>query len=149
MPKAIDRTFEVSQDGHLPATARAFIAGQLQLYAGGDVRLHISRPKRTTKANAFYWAGIIEPIRLALLEAGQPAPAEAIHEVFKRRYLPPRTVTVLGEEHWLSPTTTTLDQTAFSDFIESIKHDEDVIALGVYIEDPDGDFRSYTIAEPA
>ena len=149
MPKAIDKTWTVDERGHLPRSAREHIAGQLKLYAGRDVRVRLSRPKRTTKANAYYWSQIIEPIRIALLEAGQPAPAEAIHEVMKRRYLEPRTTTVFDEEHWMPPTTTDLDQTDFSDYIENVKHDEDVIALGVYIPDPDGDFRSYRLAEPA
>ncbi|MDX1545606.1 MAG: hypothetical protein R3247_01380 [Rhodothermales bacterium] len=148
MPQAVDMTWTVGDDGHLPRAARRFLAAQLKLYAGGEVRIRLSRPKRTTKANAYYWAAVIQPIRAALLEAGQVASAEDVHELFKARYLAPRVAEVFGEAHVLSGSTAELDQTAFFEYVEAIRTDEDVLALGVFVEDAPESLRSHRISDP-
>lgn len=150
MPKALDETFYVTDDGKLADQRRAeWLRSQLQLYAGGQVRIRIGRPKRSTRANAYYWGVVIATVREALMEAGMPVSAEALHVHFKRRYLEPRTTCVLGIDHVLDPTTTDMDSTEFSYYIEAIKEDEDVRRLGVYIPEPDENMRSSRIAEPA
>lgn len=149
MPHSLDLVFDVDEDGRLTDRRRArWMWEQLRFYAGGKVRIRISRPKRSNRANAYYWACIIEPIRKALMESGQVLTAEAIHSHFKAKYLPVRTVTVFDVDHVLPGTTTELDQTEFHDFIESIKNDEDVLNLGIYFEEPEEDYKSYAIAEP-
>lgn len=158
MPRATDIVCEVSPDGKIPKRHSAHIRDQLKLYAGGDVRIRVSRPKRSSRANAFYWAGIIEPIRIGMTEAGlgmMTAPdgtptmvtSEALHYHFKCKHLPFRTAYIFGKDVVLPPTTTELDQTAFSDYIEAIKTDEEVLQLGIFFEEPES-FRSYSIAEP-
>ncbi len=151
MPRATDETFDVAEDGTLTDRRRAaWLWDQLKLYAGGQVRIRISRPKRSTAANAYYWGVVLAAIREAMMDAGHPVSAEALHHHFKALYLEPRWVQVFHYTHMMPPTTTDLDQTAFAEYIESIKQDQAVLALGVYIPEPDAGydaFRSYKIAE--
>ena len=147
MPKALDIVLDVDADGHLDRRRALWIRDYLALYAGGQVRIQVSRPHRTSRANSYYWAGVIEPIRVALMEAGRPVDAEILHELFKARYLAPRPVEVFGQSATLPPTTTNLDMTGFSDYIEAIKNDEDVRRLGVWFEDQPGSLRSFSIEE--
>lgn len=149
MPLPIDVTLEVDEKGKLVDRRRAeWLWSNLRLYAGSEVRIRISRPKRSTRANAYYWGVVIETIRRALLDAGQAISAEALHEHFKRLYLPARAVCVFGVDHVLPGSTADLDSTTFADYIEAIKQDEDVLTLGVYIPEPEPGLKSYAIAEP-
>ena len=137
MPRKVDIVAQVDEQGRLSKTRRQWLASQLRLYAGGDVRIQISRPKRSNKANAYLWGVIYPEIQRKAAEAGYAWSAEAIHEVMKRRYLEARILEVMGETHVLAGSSAELDSTAFYDFIESVKMDEDVIALGCYFPEPD------------
>lgn len=145
MPKPFEIIAEV-KGGHLPEPVRRQIAATLQLFDGGMVSVKISRPRRTTESNRYYWGVVIAAIQSELVVVGRPASSEAVHIYFRDKYLPARAETVGGREVVLPPTTTELDQTAFSDYIEHIKHDELTLALDVWIEDPPDDLRSYRIA---
>lgn len=158
MPRATDDTFDVDEDGRITDRRRAeWVWSQIKLYAGRKVRIRISSPKRSTRANAYYWSCIIEPIRLAMMEAGHPHSAETIHRHFKALYLAPIEAHVAGIDHVWEPTTTDLDSTAFSEYIAAIREDETVRAMNVYFPEPEpdeyqeeyGTFKSYAIAEPA
>src|SRR5690625_6475658 len=39
-------------------------------FAGREVRIRISSPKRSTQANRYYWKAIIDKIRQGMIEAG-------------------------------------------------------------------------------
>lgn len=162
MPRALDISTTASEDGRLPKGVSRRIRDHLALFGGREVRIRISSPKRSTQANAYYWAGIIDPIRTAMIEAGigffediapggevvlKPVMAETIHRYFKRKYLPVQTASVFGEPMTIEPTTTDLGSTEFADYIEAIRQDPQVLQLGVYFDDPDGPFKSHTIAE--
>ena len=147
MPRRLELIVSVDEDGNLPKMTRVHIGMYLSLYAGGEVQINLGPKKRSTRANSFYWRNIISPIRMALLESGQAHSAEAIHEVFKRRYLDVTAETLFGEEV-ARYTTTRLDSTEFYFYLEAIRTDEDVIALGVVFPEEETAFRSYTIAEP-
>jgi len=148
---------DVSEDGRLPKSRRDQIAGHLQLFAGGPVRIQIGRPKRSSRANRFYWRCVIGVVHEAMIDAGigfmetndgiQMVTAEALHTLFKYKYLEPQTAVLFGDDVTLPPTTTTLDSTSFHYFIEQIKNDPQVRQLGVHFPEPDGEFRSYSIAE--
>lgn len=127
---------------------RVLLGGQLKLYAGREVRIQVSSPKRSNKANAFYWVGVIGEIQRAAAEAGHAVSANALHEYFKAKYLSPTTEDVWGEEVTIPPSTAKLDSTAFHEYIESIRMDETVLALGVYFDEPEG-LRSYSIEDLA
>lgn len=151
MPRAIDEVLELDAEGRFCQLNRLrwLFVEYIKLFAPGDVRIRISRPQRSTAANRYYWGVVIKVIRQGCLEAGQVVSAEALHEHFKARYLDPRVVEVLGKERVLPPSTVKLDSTAFYDYIESIKTDEDVVQLGVYIPPPDdGRWKSYSLEEP-
>lgn len=155
MPMPLDETFDVGEDGQLADRRRAaWLWSQIKLYAGRRVRIRVSAPKRSTRANAYYWGVVLDTIRRACMDAGQPVSAEELHHHFKALYLPARTFEVMGIDHVMPGSTAQLDSTSFADYIEAIKQDEQVLALGCYIPDPDeyeereGAFRSYAIAEP-
>lgn len=153
MPQAVDFTCTVSDEGHLPKTRRKFIQQTLGLYAGRDVRIRITTPKRSSAANRYYWGVVIQTIREGLMNAGRPVSAEVLHEHFKREYLPARVVEVFGTTHVLPGSTAELDSTTFHDYIEAIKTDEAVIELGVYIPEPgeygESKWRSHALVEMA
>lgn len=157
MPRAIEIITEVDSEGKIPKKYTRFIRDQLMMYAGGEVRIQVGRPKRTTRANAYYWAAVIEPIRLAMLDAGigwmetndgiKAVSAEALHHHFKTKYLPVQTMVIFGDDVTLPPTTTALDSTEFFDYVEAVKTDPQVLQLGVYFEEAPENLRSYAIAE--
>ena len=156
MPQALDITCEVSDKGAIPRKYSEWVRDHLQLYAGGEVRIRVSRPKRTTRANRYWWGYVLETIRQAMIEAGigfmetnegiKAVSSEALHHHFKTKYLPVRTAVVFGEDITLPPTTTTLDQTQFSEFVEAVKTDPQVRQLGIHFEEPEP-LRSYAIAD--
>lgn len=148
MPRALTISADVTEDGHLPKDIRQRIASQLQLYRGRAVEVVIRSPKRSTQANAYLWGVVYPAIQQAMAEAGMAASCEAIHELMKRRYLPTRVADVLGEAVPLSASSADLDSTAFYDFVERIRSDEDVLALGCHIPDPEPSYKSYRITEP-
>src|SRR5690606_39444582 len=53
-----------------PRKYSEWVRDHLQLYAGGEVRIRVSRPKRTTRANRYWWGYVLETIRQAMIEAG-------------------------------------------------------------------------------
>jgi hypothetical protein len=150
MPRPLEITCDVDADGRLPANRSRQLRQYLKLYSGREVRIALSAPKRSTAANSYYWGCVIPAIQRGMHEAGMVASAEAIHEAMKRRYLPARpSQDVFGEAVTLSPSTADLDATEFYEYVEAVRYDEDVLALGVDIPDPDPEYRSYKICEPA
>lgn len=102
----------------------------------------MQRPTRSLRQNRRYWAMLTE-IAKAFRRAGVdqwhimgpggemvrlPVNKNTLHAWFKRKYIPP------DEDGEV--TTTTLDETAFSD-MEQIRHDEDVRQLDVNWRDED------------
>ena len=146
MPRPLDIVTNVSDEGKINDTYRRIIAESLRMYAGSPVRLRLSPPRRSSRANAYYWAGIIQPIQVACADAGRAVSGQALHEYFKQKYLPVETANVNGLDVVIPFSTSRLDSTSFSDFIESIRTDELVLELGVYFDDPQG-LKSFKIEE--
>lgn len=157
MPQAVDIVLSVDENGTITDRQKAeWLWSQIRFYAGRKVRIRVSAPARSSRANSYYWGAVIEAIWKACLMAGIPTTREALHELFKRRYLQPQTVVSLGgEDITLPPTTTNLNSTEFYQYIENIRNDEEVMALGCYIETPEewgdinGQIRGGAIAEAA
>lgn len=147
MPRALDISTTASEDGRLPKGVSRRIRDHLALFAGREVRIRISSPKRSTQANAYLWACVYPAIQQGLAESGTAASCEAIHEIMKSRYLPARVIEAMGESLVLPGSSADLDSTAFYSFVESIRTDEDVLALGVVIPDPEPSYRSYKISD--
>tara|TARA_R110000822_G_scaffold103213_5_gene229803 strand:- start:254 stop:703 length:450 start_codon:yes stop_codon:yes gene_type:complete len=144
MPRPLDIVTNVGHDGAIPSSHKRRIADHLMLFAGSPVRLQVTAPKRSNKANAFYWAGVIRPIQIACADAGRAVSGQGLHEYFKQLYLPVKTEMVNGTDVVIPLSTTKLDSTAFHDFIESIRTDEFVLALGVYFDEPE-EFSTHKI----
>ena len=144
MPHALKFRTTVQEGGRLPKYRQKSIRSYLELCEGQEIEIRLGKPKRTTKANAFYWVGVIAPIQAAAAEAGEAVSAQALHEYFKAKYLPPATVGFCGDEVLIPPTTTQLDSTQFYDFIESVRTDDVVLQLGVVFDEPEG-LRSFSI----
>lgn len=145
MPHALTIRSEV-KGGRLSQRARRQIVGTLALYEGRDVEILIRTPKRSTQANAYLWAAVYPPIQAALAELGKALPCEALHEYFCRKYLPPAFRTLLnGEELVVRGKSSELGSTEFFDFVEAVRTDEMVLALGVVVDDPAPSYRSYRI----
>ena len=161
----LEFTCAVGEDGHLPEARRRQVAAHLRRRAGGEVRVCLSGPRRSTQANAYYWGCIVAPIQRALAEAGHAYPRWAIHEQLKEECLPLVAATVADEvgeppeyadmargpngRVYARLTTTRLDAAAFHYYAEACKTREWVLALGIDFEDaPDG-LRSGRVDEPA
>jgi hypothetical protein len=145
MPEKIDVIVPVKGRKIDRDTAR-YLNESIGLFDEGELRILLERPTRTARANRYYWGAVLTPIRDRMQELGMQASTYALHTLFKRRYLTPRTEVVFGEDVTLEPTTTRLNQTEFFDYVEAIKNDEQVVALGIMFEDAD-EFDSYDIAE--
>ena|SRR3990167_9739614 len=70
--------------------------------------------KRSLQQNAYYWA------YLNLIEDETGNLAEDIHEIAKRKFLPPRFTSVKGQEYKLPATTSNLDKKDFGDYMDKI-----------------------------
>lgn len=83
------------------------------------------RPKRTGQQNRLYW------MYLGDIEAEMGNLADDLHELFKRKFLPPRWVTMFDEEVCLPPSSTVLSKTEFGEYLDKI-----CALTGVPIPDP-------------
>ena len=83
---------------------------------GKDVRITIDRDidTRSTQQNRFYW------MCLSLIEDETGNTSDDLHEICKRKFLPPRFVTIKGTEYKLPATTTKMDKLEFSNYLDKI-----------------------------
>lgn len=72
------------------------------------------KPKRRSSQNRLYWA------YLNLIEKETGNYADDLHEIFKRKFLPPREVTVFDKVYRLPASTTELNTKTFSEYLEKI-----------------------------
>ncbi len=145
----LELTFEIANDGTLPKRVAKQIRAWVKQHAGGTVMWTLGRPRRSTRANAYYWCCI----------------ATILHEHYKAAYLPVVAAEWLheyGEEvEWAQQaetpggvvkrrlTTTLLDPAQFAAYVELIQQDEAVLAMGLDFEPVPTGLRSGRILEPA
>lgn len=91
----------------------------------------VERKKRSLPQNRWYWACL----RCISEETGHTE--DELHEHFKRTYLPRTVKEILGAKHTMTPSTTTLNTTDFSEYIEHIRVDAG--ELGIALPDPSED----------
>ena len=77
--------------------------------------LKVYKRGRTINQNSLYW------VYLNVLEQETGDSANNLHEFLKRKLLNPRFVKVMGEDIKLPATTTNLDTTGFSEYMERIE----------------------------
>lgn len=70
---------------------------------------------RSTEFNRYYW------LYLRVIEEETGDDANSLHEIFKRKFLPPRFVHALGKEWKLPATTTGLSTAEFFEYIARIE----------------------------
>jgi hypothetical protein len=83
----------------------------------GDVSIEIKKWQndRTISQNNYYWK------YLSIIESDTGNLATDIHELAKRKFLPPRFIKAFGQEIKIPATTTTLSIKDFSEFIKKIE----------------------------
>jgi hypothetical protein len=139
----VDFTCRVT-DGHLPKLFRLRVAEYLNSASGDEVRIRISKPRRTPGLNRYYWGCIIRPIAKAAYEAGiilRPGYRNYdsfMHESFCHQILGTEVrEDFLGNEVRTRKSTTDLTQAQMLDFIEQIRASELVRDLGLSLESRD------------
>lgn len=82
----------------------------------GEVKISIEKRKysRSTNQNSFYW------LYLGIIADETGDNIDDLHQYFKRKFLPPRFITVQGKTIKIPATTTTLDKSQFSRYMEQI-----------------------------
>lgn len=143
--RAIDITTRVDHEGQLPMQVRRMFKKQLLLRSGEEVRITMGKPKASTKAKGYYWGVVLPTIRMGYLDAGVITNEDELHETFKIKYLPYRTKTIEGTDYILPASTRELDSQAFYEYIEHIRSDDHVLAMGILVPDPDPNYRSYNL----
>ena len=81
---------------------------------------------RTLPQNSYYWA------YLSIIEKETGQLATDVHEWAKRKFLPPRFITVNSEQLKVPGSTTTLDKPAFGEYLDKI-----CAATNVPLPDPE------------
>jgi hypothetical protein len=104
--KATEKGFEVNE------LSRARF---LEMHKGKFCDLIPREPKRTLSQNALYW------VYLNIIEQETGNNADELHEFFKRKFLKPKQVKVLGEEFQVWASTTKLSKTDFSEYMMKIE----------------------------
>ena len=132
-----EHKFKVQSNGQLFKEARRFIAQYISEFAGQQIVISITKPKRSSAFNRYYWGIVIGHIRLAMLEASGKAPSpKALHDHFKHRFLPVTVHDMPDGSHATEVTTTKLTAEEMHNYIEQIRSAQDVVQLGVWIESP-------------
>src|SRR5690606_11559076 len=161
----LELTFEIANDGTLPKRVAKQIRAWVKQHAGGTVMWTLGRPRRSTRANAYYWCCIATIQRGYLVHTGTAYADWALHEHYKATYLPVVAAEWLheyGEEvEWAQQaetpggvvkrrlTTTQLDPAQFAAYVDLIQQDEAVLAMGLDFEPVPTGLRSGRILEPA
>ncbi len=116
MSKMIPIHYATIQNGMMHWKDRERLSMWLSSLRGDvEVIIRCKFSRRSTKQNNYYWAylGIIEK------ETGDIA--DDLHEFFKRKFLPPRHITILKQEIRLPGSTTKLSKFDFMEYITKIE----------------------------
>lgn len=85
---------------------------------------------RSDRQNGYYW-GVV----LKIISDHTGHSTEELHEIFKRKFLPPRILTYRGTTFKVPMSTTESDTLEFTDYIERIRAEAGT--MGITIPDPD------------
>jgi hypothetical protein len=81
---------------------------------GKWIRIELPKPLRTNQQNRYYH------LYLQVIERETGNNAEDLHEYFKRTLLPPKFITVLGNEIRIPRSTTELNKIEFGEYLDKI-----------------------------
>jgi hypothetical protein len=119
--KQIDRKWLI-KDGKLSDATIAFIKNSLGQY---ELIFRKLKRIRTIRQNKYYWA------YLNIIEKETGNDSNELHEYFKRIFLQPKLINVLGHEIKIPGSTTKLSKLEFSDYIAKIE-----VECGIPSPDP-------------
>lgn len=129
MPEPLHLTPYVQGGKIASQRERAEIAMYLSQFDDERVSIWIEPGKRTLSQNRYYWAAIIKPIVQALRDAGQHTTSEAVHAYFKEKFLHIAQSAAFGKRVIIDISTTKLNKSEFSEYVERIKASEEVCEL--------------------
>jgi len=112
----------ISETGEVVIQNRRLLREWASKFKGKNIKIRIERAgsRRTHPQNNFYWACIVDEIRLALLQLGHQMTKEETHEFLKMKF---NTVSISnehGEALEVPGTTTTMTKTEFGEYMDRI-----------------------------
>ncbi len=128
---------EVTKDGRLKLSDREAFTKAMRHFTRGrvTVRVEVDKGKRTTQQNRYY------RLVLGIISDSTGDDPEYLHEHFKRAFIEPKTVTVMGEDLTVW-TTTEENYDDFWNYVEKIR--QFVLndpALNIVTPEPDPKLR--------
>lgn len=102
------------EDGEINWNNKLGIKMMVQDNEGKYVRMELMKEFRSLPQNALYW------VYLGHISDETGNEMNALHEISKRMFLPPKFITVNGKEFKIPGSTTDLSKTDFSDYMDKI-----------------------------
>lgn len=126
---------EVTEDGRLELADRAAFSKAMRHFRRGPVTVRIQRDKgkRTSQANRYY------RLILGIIGDDTGDDPDYLHDFFKRKFLEPEIVAVMGEE--IEIYTSIKDPERFTRYVEDIRRFVLMPPLGIVTPDPDPALR--------
>lgn len=95
-----------------------------------DITVSRHRKDRSGKQNRYYWGVVLE-----LISEHTGHTPEELHEIFKRKFLPPKIIKYRDAEIRIPASTTEADTLAFTDYVERVRAEAGT--MGIDIPNPD------------
>lgn len=111
-------------NGKITFNSVEFVKEKVKDYEGKQVVLSVVEPKRSLNQNAYYFGAYLP---LIAQETGN-TDIEALHELFKKKFLAKRFVTVMGEDVEVQKSTKKLRKSEFAEFIMAIEAETEIPA---------------------
>jgi len=92
----------------------------LQKNVGKYLVCEIPKIKRTNNQNRFYW------FYLGIISSETGDDSNSLHEYFRRTFLPPKFITVMGKEIKIPTSTTELSKIEFGEYMDRISADTEI-----------------------
>lgn len=114
----------VKEDGKLHINKRSEFDNSLLRFIGKDVEIIVRKKKklRSTQANRYYWAGVLDTVRGRLVELGHDVSKQDCHEFLKGRFHYKELIDEKsGECIKITQSTAGMTPIEFSEYIDKIK----------------------------
>lgn len=109
------------KDGKLTLANRKRFEAELKGFKDCAVELIVKKKnRRSTPQNSFYWGVVVQEVRLGLLEIGYRMSADEVHYFLKQKFNPVEIPSIDGEVIQVPGSTTELNKTEFSEYVERI-----------------------------
>lgn len=127
----------ISESGEVVIQNKRLLREWANKFKGKNIKIRIERSgsRRSHPQNNYYWACVVEEIRLGLLQLGHQMSKEETHEFLKGRFNAVQIANDHGEAIEVPGSTTTMTKTQFGEYIERIAQFA-VEYLGIVIPQP-------------